>query len=37
MNLRENIERIREMMDVDPQDKRIDVGVFILVYHPFVS
>jgi hypothetical protein len=28
---------LREMMDVDPQDKRIDVGVFILVYHPFVS
>jgi hypothetical protein len=37
MNLRENIERIREMMDVDPQDKRIDVGVFILVYRSFVS
>jgi hypothetical protein len=28
---------LQEMMDIDPQDKRIDVGVFILVYHPFVS
>jgi hypothetical protein len=28
---------LQEMMDIDPQDKRIDVGVFILVYRPFVS
>ncbi len=30
MNLQENIHRIQEMMDVDPQDKRIDVGVELL-------
>jgi hypothetical protein len=28
---------LQEMMDIDPQDKRIDVGVFILVYRSFVS